>query len=203
MPREARAIARALAKARIDCPITTIGIGAKSLPPSIDPAVDLIILAGLAGGLDPSLAVGDVVIQAPPNQSIPADWIPANARNGKIVGAQSLVCTPQEKLALYRSTGCIAVDMETHVVTAYAERLGKPLLIIRAISDTAAHSIDPRLINLFDANGRIRPLGIAQYLLRNPSSVVTLFRLHRAASFAEHRLGDAVVHLLGALTAGR
>jgi hypothetical protein len=202
MPREARAVARALARARINCPIVTIGIGAQFVPASLDAAVDLIILAGLAGGLDPSLAVGDVVIQAPPNQSNPADWIPANARLGKIAGALALVCTPQEKLALGRSSGCVAVDMETHIVAAYAERVGKPLLIIRAISDTAAHGIDPKLINLFDANGRIRPLSVAQHLLRSPSSVVTLFRLHRAASFAEGRLGDALVHVLRRLDAG-
>jgi nucleoside phosphorylase len=201
MPREARAIESALSRAGIHCEIRSIGIAARFLPASLDPGVDLIILAGLAGGLDPTLAVGDVVIQLPGSALMPADL--PGVRFGKIVGAPDPVCTSREKAALYHSTGAVAVDMETHIVAALAERVGQPLLVIRAISDIAAQSIDPRVLTLIDATGGVRPRAVAAHLLHDPTSVVSLVHLARAAHIAERRLGTAVVRVLGALGVGR
>jgi adenosylhomocysteine nucleosidase len=203
MPREERAISRALSRAGIGCPVRSIGIAARFLPASIDAGVDLIILAGLAGGLDPTLAVGDVVIQLPAEWSMPTDWIPSGARLGKIVGAPSAVCTLSAKAALYRSTGAAAVDMETHVVTAFTERIGKPLIVIRAISDSAGENIDPGLLTLVNPTGHVRPGAVAGHLLRKPVGVVSLVRLARAVRIAEGRLGVAVVQVLGGLGVGR
>jgi adenosylhomocysteine nucleosidase len=203
MPREERAIGRALSRAGISCPVRSIGIAARFLPASIDAGVDLIILAGLAGGLDPSLAVGDVVIQLPMGLGLPGDWNLAGARIGKIVGAPSAVCTASAKAALYRSTGAAAVDMETHVVAAYAQRVGKPLLVIRAISDSAGENIDPGVVALVDPTGHVRPGAVAGHLLRKPAGVVSLVRLARAVRIAEGRLGVAVAEVLSALGAGR
>src|SRR5580658_499315 len=64
MALEARRIRRRLEKRGIDCPIVQIGLRAKNLPDVRDYSVQMIILAGLAGGLDPNLEVGDVVIDA-------------------------------------------------------------------------------------------------------------------------------------------
>src|SRR5207249_1339343 len=46
---------------RLDCDIRTIGIRATRLPAELASA-SVIVMAGLAGALDPSLKVGDVVI---------------------------------------------------------------------------------------------------------------------------------------------
>lgn len=168
-----------------------IGVGARSLG-DIEPegAGWAVILAGLAGALDPSLQVGDVVVDGPVTSP------PAGVRLGKILSVDHLVSTPAEKEQLHRETGASAVDMETGAVTAWAERQGLPLWNVRAISDRADQTLNPDLLHLIDPWGRPRPLRVARRLLGGPSRVKELRELGRAANFAAGRLAAAIADLL-------
>lgn len=104
---ESKAIAAELGKEAPDVHpgphLEVIGIGAKRLTPAMLEGFDTVILAGLAEALDPTLAVGEIVIDRPSD-------------HGKIHTSDHLVATVAEKQRLFRETGCLAVDMEGRIV---------------------------------------------------------------------------------------
>lgn len=154
-----------------------------------------VILAGLAGGLDPSLRVGDVVADARPPEGWPgvADGAYLAAT---IHSTHELVATPTEKAALFACEGSAAVDMEGARVAAEAERIGVPFLNLRAISDTAHEALDPAFLSFIDATGRPRLPAIAAALLTRPALVMPVLRLARNTRIATESLGAAVRSIL-------
>src|SRR3954454_5641942 len=94
---EADAVSRRLPDVRV----CVIGLRATRVPADV-PRDAIHVLAGLAGGLDPALKVGDVVIDA-------AD---AAIATGRIHTSPHPITTPVEKAKLFRVTGARAVDME-------------------------------------------------------------------------------------------
>jgi hypothetical protein len=191
---EARAVAGALG---IACPsvgnpsvsdlprpieLHLVGIGARHLPSGLDLAAQ-IILAGLAGGLDPALRVGDVI----------ADGWPAplpRARAGRIVCSQSLVSTPAQKAELFRQTRAAAVDMESDAVRRAAGNV--PFIHLRAISDAASDTLDPAIFKFIDETGRPRVGALAMGLIKRPMLAAELAKLGRNARIATKALGELV-----------
>jgi adenosylhomocysteine nucleosidase len=172
---EARAIAGALAKSQRPFDLEVIGIRACRLPRDLaQRGASCIIMAGLAGALDPTLKIGDVVLD---------DAIHTSDR---------LITTAAEKANLFRQTNCRAVDMENAIVRAAAAAAGISFIGIRAISDTADQAVDPRVLKLVDEVGRPRPLAIAGLLLRRPTIIGQLRRLHSDSATALESLGRAV-----------
>jgi hypothetical protein len=66
------------------------------------------------------------------------------------------VTTSAGKLQLFQDTGAAAVDMESYAVASAAVQAGLPFLCIRAIADTSAQDLSPRLLNAVDPYGRLR-----------------------------------------------
>jgi adenosylhomocysteine nucleosidase len=155
--------------------LTVIGIRAVRLPQQIEARA--ILMAGFAGALDPLLRIGDIVHDDPP---------------GTIHTSTQIVATPTDKATLYKSTGAKAVDMETAIVRALAQRLGISFVGIRAISDTAADSVDPAVLNFVDETGRLRPAALAKALLQRPSLIPQLNHLRANSAIAARALTDAL-----------
>jgi adenosylhomocysteine nucleosidase len=149
------------------------------------------ILAGLAGALDPALKIGDVVM-APPPQGVPA--LPG-VRVGTLCTAQDIIATPAEKARLFQESGCAAVEMEAAAVVPLAARAGVPLLSLRAISDTAGETLDARFLHLVDPEGRPRAGRAARLVLAHPTKLPELLRLQRATAVALAALTAAIGHL--------
>jgi len=171
-----------------------IGICGKRLS-SVDssPAPKYVILAGLAGALDPSLRVGDVVLD-----DGPADLRTAfPGKYGKIHSTTKIVATVQEKAELFDRTGALAVEMEAHIIRPWVAKIGAQFISIRAISDSASQSLDPRLLRIVDDLGRARLLRLALELLKRPISVLPgLFRLAIDSQRAARELGKAVAYIV-------
>jgi hypothetical protein len=192
---EAKAIRRALRPG--DADVRVIGIGATSLPPVAEiRAASAIILAGFAGALDPSLNVGDVVLDS----RIPLPGLPV--RQGRIHTASTLVSTPAEKAELFAATGAVAVDMEADTVRQLADGAGVPFIGLRAISDTADESINPAILRLIDATGRVRPHRLAAALVARPSMMRDLLHLGRSSRIAGASLSRAIRQVFAALQSG-
>jgi hypothetical protein len=152
------------------------------------------MIAGLGGGLDPQLNVGDVVVDAPA-EIIPAG-LPFKMLSGEIYTTTGIVGHPQEKTLLFEQTGASAVDMETSIVRDEAHRLGLPLLALRAISDAAGDSIDPVVSTFITTVGRPKPAAICMGLARRPWLLPQMRRLNASSKIALANLGAAVAALV-------
>jgi hypothetical protein len=168
---EAAALRDGLAKCApaTNVQVLAIGLHARHLPAL--PAARGIVLAGLAGALDPALRVGDVIVDSA-STPMPRSRVHA----GTIASVSAAVCSTAAKAALARATDAVAVEMEC---AALRPRLpaGVPFLHLRAISDTAATALDPAILTLIDDTGRPRPAAVAALLLRRPGLVGPLRRL--------------------------
>jgi hypothetical protein len=164
----------------------------------IDPQTNYIIMAGVAGALDSSLVVGDVVLGDCPEAIAAA----VRLRRGTIHTADRIVSTPAEKAELSNQTGASVVDMETAPVRAFAQRLQIPYIALRAISDTANQPLDPKLLKLVDPWGRPKPIALAKYLAANPTRISALMKLGRDSGLAAARVGEGVRKVLGGMGRG-
>ncbi|HXW44611.1 MAG TPA: 4-hydroxy-3-methylbut-2-enyl diphosphate reductase [Streptosporangiaceae bacterium] len=132
-------------------------------------APDALVVGGVGGGIDAGLRVGDLVVASQASYqgstvSCPSAPLLAGelrraglrAQVGPIVTVDH-VLRPRE-LAAAGSSGAIAVDMETAPLLAAAA--GSPAVVVRAISDTPAHSIlSPRIVT--DGIAALRSLRMA------------------------------------------
>jgi adenosylhomocysteine nucleosidase len=169
--------------------VYVIGFGAPRVPEV--PSGARVIMAGLGGALDPSLSVGDLVLDTPmPDLKKDLPW-----HVGGIHTARHVVATLAEKAALFRETGALAVDMEQETVRRAVPR-DVDLIGIRAIIDPADMAIDPAVLRFVDDVGRPRPLALASSLLRRPGLVPHLLELRANSAVALRNLGLGVRALL-------
>ncbi len=158
-----------------------------------------VVVAGLGGGLDPNLRVGDVVIDAgdePRIHDLPF-------RFGSIHTSADLICTPHDKLHLFQSTGALAVDMETALVRKVAAEYKMPVIGVRpVISDASDVAIDPTLLSLVDDLGRPRAGRIALSLVKQPTRILPLRRLGRDTRLALRQLEIAIQQVVEQLSRG-
>lgn len=149
---------------------------------------------GVAGGLDPALVPGAVIVAdsiiAPGGERLAgspawaervADALSGHleARRGAIAGADRVVATPAAKRALFEATGAVATDMESHGVAAAAAAAGVPFLAIRAVADPAARAVPGWLLGAISDDGSVDPRAILKPLLMRPWMVWALIGLAR------------------------
>jgi len=170
-----------------------IGIRAVRLPDlNTFAPLRCIILAGLGGALDPSLRIGDVIIDC--DATFP--WSTGPLRRASIHTSSELIRTSEEKKMLFAHTGAAAVDMEQSIVRAAALPLNVPFIGIRSISDTAEDALDPMILHWIDEVGAPRPVAIVRDLLLRPGSWHAARRLARDSKRALATLGDAVASMV-------
>jgi len=101
-----------------------------------------------------------------------------------------VLATGAEKRRAKKSTGAIAVDMETAAIAAEAAARGIPFVAIRAVLD----AVDDEVVGaaMADQDGNVRPLAATSYLLRNPAALLKLPRMIRNLSRATAAIADAL-----------
>jgi adenosylhomocysteine nucleosidase len=182
---EFRAVSR-VCSGRENVRVFRIGIGAKRMPDLAElRGFDGIVMAGLAGGIDPNIKTGEIVMDEATDDRLPR----MAYRYGRVECCQEIISTPAAKAELFRKTGALAVEMETEVVRKVAREIGLPYMGIRAIADSAADPLDPRLLKYLDEFGQVKSIGIVKHLTQLPK----LARMSRIATAA---LAEAVECLL-------
>jgi len=162
-----------------------------------------LISFGIAGGLDPALRTGDLVISATVVDAAgrhyagsPA-WLERalgllpSCAAGHVYASDRIVETTAEKHRLFTTFDALAADMESHHVARAAERYGLPFLVIRAVSDTAGETLPAGLAAGVDADGGTRILPILAGLGTGRLGLAAVMQAGRSAGKALKALKQA------------
>jgi hopanoid-associated phosphorylase len=145
-----------------------------------------VISFGVAGGLDPTLKSGDVVV-ATEVMAGDARWLAGLTLNedlvasvalggrrivrGRLAGAEEVVVARHVKAALHSETGAAAVDMESHIAADYAAKAGLPFAALRVVSDPAHRALPSSAMAAIKPNGDIDLRKIMRSVVRNPMTL--------------------------------
>src|SRR6201996_2003200 len=162
----------------------------RSLLATLDPSsVRGVISFGIAGGLDPALKSGDIVVatevlagdarwlaELPLNESQIASVALKRRRvvRGGLAGVEQMIGARAGKAALWSETGAAAVDMESHIAAAYAAEVGLPFAALRVISDPASRALPAIAMSAIKPNGDIDLGKVLRGVARNPMSLRAL-----------------------------
>lgn len=174
----------------------------------LDAGATALLSWGTAGGLDPALGAGTLVL---PQQVIGADQsvFPVNSewRNrlqGRVAGhvatssgflleSLSVITHQSQKQALAKRVGAAAVDMESAAVAQVAHQTGVPFMAIRVIADHAAATVPSSALSAVDAYGRLQVLPLVTSLLAHPAELPALITLGRAFRAAQKTLSTVAI----------
>lgn len=154
-----------------------------------------LISCGLAGGLDPTLAPGSVVIPeavVTGTHPLRTDTTLSKRLGGPaphtLLATTRVVATAAEKQRLWQQTGCAALDMESGAVAEVATERGLPFAVLRAVCDPAWRSVPPAALAALDSRGTIAFGRVAASLARQPGQFPGLLSLIRDATQARRSL---------------
>jgi adenosylhomocysteine nucleosidase len=172
---------------------------------------------GMAGGLDPALAAGTLVLPTEvisPGGSVFVTSPQWRERLSAALGAHQPVCSGrlltcqqplasiESKAAAFRETAAVAADMESSAVAEVAAAARLPFLAVRAIVDTAWDAVPQAALMATTADTRaLRIAPLLAALARAPGEVPALiclagrYRRARRALTAVARSGAVVAHL--------
>jgi adenosylhomocysteine nucleosidase len=162
--------------------------------------VDRVVVVGIAGAVDPALAIGDLMV---PDVVVDGDtWAEykpaplgpggASVVAGKLHTSDRFIVDP-EGIAELRRRGVTAVDMETAAVGAVCERLGVTWSVFRSISDKAYDgSMPPEIVTLMNPDGSPNRRALKRYLGRRPWRIFGLMKAARGSRRASEVAAAAV-----------
>lgn len=167
-----------------------------------------VISIGIAGGLNPALRTGDVVIAsavATAGQRIETDpaWrrrltmLLPRAGTAMIATAEDIALTPGAKATLFRTTGADAIDLESGIAAELARAHGLPFAVLRVISDETAIGLPAAAAVVLDAAGEVDIAALCLSLVMHPAQLPALMRAasdSRAALRELLRCRDLVGH---------
>ena len=157
---------------------------------------DHVMVVGIAGGLDPALPIGSLLVPSrvqlyPDGPEYRAHPIPPREASGGLMTTDGLFDDDDIwRPILERGFG--AVDMEAAGVAEVCEEAGVPWSVYRGISDRPdEHIVDQAVFALSKPDGSADPLAVAKYLARDPRRAKALAHLNRCMQVAAKAAADA------------
>jgi adenosylhomocysteine nucleosidase len=198
--KEEAAAFREFATRRTDVQIILTGVGRANAESKVSAFLKccrprLVLTCGFAGGLDPQLAVGDVVF-ATDDASLREKQNQAGARLVKFHCAARVAVTAAEKTELRRATGADAVEMESEAIQSLCRERGIPCATVRAISDTANEDLPLDFNQLAKPDLSMHYGKLALAIARSPGKIPDLRRLQKNCRLAAERLAAALIKVI-------
>lgn len=185
--------------------VFVIGIGRANAEKNIRAALDaspntpeLVLTCGFAGGLDPELAINDVVFEADEGSAIAARLLAAGARPARFHCAPRIAVTAHEKKELRDATGADAVEMESEAVHAVCRERGIPCATVRVVSDTADEDLPMDFNQFTKPDLSLDHAKLMQAIGRSPLKIPALMRLQRQTKAAAAALAEVLVKITAA-----
>jgi adenosylhomocysteine nucleosidase len=183
-----------------------------------------LISFGLAGGLDPGLRPGTIVVATvvlwqpglheavrgddetahasgitPAARRFPTDAALSTGLGGAtghaVLAADTIVTRADTKRVLWQTTGAAAVDLESGAVARVATEHGLPFAVLRAICDPAERDLPPAALIALDRHGTIGLARVIGSVLTHPAQLPALLALAADAAAARRSLRTAVTRI--------
>lgn len=177
----------------------------------VEQGVTALVSFGLAGGLDPDLRPGAVIVPSvlmpiqtagpghPNTDGSCADCQLFYPDKGlaalfggptphTLLAGSQIVADATSKRRLYVETNAHAIDLESGAVAKVASANGLPFLVVRAICDSAERDLPPAASVALDSKGNIGLVGVLLSVLRHPGQIPGLLALARDAARARRAL---------------
>jgi adenosylhomocysteine nucleosidase len=141
--------------------------------------IDHVMVIGIAGGLDPALPVGSLMV--PERVQLYPD--------GPVFHTHPLATRPASG-GLMTTDGLF--DMEAAGVAEACEAAGVAWSVYRGISDRPdEHIVDQAVFSLSKPDGSADPVAVAKYLARDPRRAKALAHLNKCMQLAARTAADA------------
>lgn len=175
---------------------------AKAVDVLIGRGATALVSFGLAGGLDPSLRPGRVLV--PRALLLDGELLSCDPALSAQLGGMTdhvmlaggdLLDTADNKRRVWRKLQAHAIDLESAAVGRAARAHGLPFAVLRAVCDPANCSLPPAARVALDSAGAIGMWRVLHAILRGPRQVPDLFALARDAATARRALVRRVAKL--------
>ncbi len=174
---------------------------------SVPKETPAVILAGVAGGLQPLHDGGGAPRIRAVVSTAGETWIPKwtgpwpGHDEVVVVGVDVPAWTAEEKGALAAQTGADIVDCESHALAAWAQQSNIPWGVLRGVSDGPIDELPREIVDWVDPAGRMRPLAVARALIRKPSLIAEARRLRAATVTAMRQVAAQLDRVLDMIRA--
>jgi adenosylhomocysteine nucleosidase len=165
-------------------------------------AYDRVVVCGIAGGLRPGIALGEVVVPERVVDLVSGSEhrptpLPGTTSAGTLA-CHSEFITDDDTVRGFVERGFAAIDMETAAVAKVCEARGCSWSVVRSVSDVASDHEDDSIIHMLNPDGSVRPAAAARYVATHPGRVPGLIGLAQASTRAAR---NAATTLSGSLRA--
>jgi adenosylhomocysteine nucleosidase len=157
-----------------------------------DNGVTALLSWGSAGGLDPGLTPGTLLLPqyvltaAGQRFEVTGAWraklhellsCQFEIHTGALVQSPHPLTTAQQKQALFARTGAAAVDMESAAIAEVAASRGLAFVAVRAVLDPPTRGLPQSALAAVDSSGRLLVKDLARGLVRRPGDLPGVLRL--------------------------
>jgi adenosylhomocysteine nucleosidase len=161
-------------------------------------AVDHLMVVGIAGGMGPSVDIGDlvlpeVVVDGPTGREVRPHTLGGATPRGTIVTSDQFGYDAEANARMI-GDGCVAVDMETSAIGLVCAARGVPWSAYRGISDRGDDdSVDPEVLKMAGPDGSGNLKAVLSYLVRKPWKVPYLVTIGKGTMKAVNTAADAAI----------
>ena len=171
------------------------GVGAEAARRAAEAVVNLyhpsmVISAGFAGALDPTMQVGDILTPRHVIDASDASRTDAGVGEGVLITFDT-IADVEQKARFATAFGAHAIDMEAAAVARSAQAHGVKFLACKVISDSSDSALPP-LERFIDRDGRFQFFRFIMHIAVRPWRWAAVRRLARDSMKAAKSLGFAL-----------